>query len=700
VDSSKSQKIFPKIDGPVKQASGEGKKLPPWLFQHRTLTDALENAKPVKKETLTNTLNHIHFIDGYVFALLGHPKYEESVLIRAYPEPCLGSKLTCRWSDDNPAGLKPEEYKFQYVVIIDGRSLILVPVAVQEIDNQHFTIELPSLSHAVGQRQARRYPCRNVTVELIQSGFLAKGELLDFNPMGFRIKVRPEASCSFQWFNSDELATVHLRNEQQILFSGACECIRQRGGLREREIVLTPSGEGINRFKKSKVRNPRQQLKPSPTVIFNHPLLNTRVQFEISDISTSGFSVYEKADEAVLLFGMIIPELVIDFAGVSRLECTAQVIYRLNEKEKGIRCALAILDMDIKTYSRLTNILGSALDPNVHISNEIDSNTLWEFLFESGFIYPKKYRLIKSYREDFKETYRKLYKESPEIARHITYERNGQVYGHISMVRAYERTWMIHHHAARNTGSKRSGLQVLKQLMHYLNDMHRLPSIKMDYTMSYFRPESKFPDRVFGGFARALKNPKSCSLDLFSYLPYTTLSLGTRLPEGWSLQECSSLDLWELSQFYNHHSGGLLLEILRRRGKDSSDECIEKLYNKLGFIRELKTYSLTSYGKLNAVLIVDKSNLGLNLSELLNSIKIVVTNPEDLPWDVLSIAIGQLSPIYNKAKVPVMIYPLDYADARQIPYEKQYQLWILNVRYGDEYMEFMQRKFRIKFDRY
>ncbi len=515
--------------------------------------------------------------------------------------------------------------------------------------------------------------------------------------MGFRIRVKPERPCSFQWFNSNELATVHLRNEQQILFSGSCECIRQRGGLREREIVLTPSGEGISRFKKSKVRNPRQQLQPSPIVIFNHPLLKTRVQFEVSDISTSGFSVYEKADEAMLLFGMIIPELVIDFAGISRLKCSAQVIYRRNEKEKGIRCALAILDMDIKTYTRLTNILGSALDPNVHISNEIDSNALWEFLFESGFIYPKKYRLIKSYREDFKKTCRKLYQESPEIARHITYERNGQIYGHISMVRAYERTWMIHHHAARNTGSKQSGFQVLKQLMHYLNDMHRLPSIEMDYTMSYFRPESKFPDRIFGGFARALNNPRGCSLDLFSYLPYTTLALGTRLPEGWSLKECSSLDLYKLSQFYNHHSGGLLLEILRRRSKDSSGECIEKLYNKLGFIREWKTYSLISHGELNAVLIVDKSNLGLNLSELLNSIKIVVTNPEDLPWDVLSIAIGQIASIYNKAKVPVLIYPLDYVDARQIPYEKQYQLWILNVRYGDEYMEFMQRKFRVKF---
>ncbi|MCJ7582517.1 MAG: hypothetical protein MUP98_18530, partial [Candidatus Aminicenantes bacterium] len=112
MDTYSSQKVTPTMDRPVKQASGEEKKLPPWLFQHRDLTDALEKAKPVNQETLANTLNHIHFMDGYVFALLGHPKYEESVLIRAYPEPCLGSKLTCRWSDDNSAGLKPEEYKF------------------------------------------------------------------------------------------------------------------------------------------------------------------------------------------------------------------------------------------------------------------------------------------------------------------------------------------------------------------------------------------------------------------------------------------------------------------------------------------------------------------------------------------------------------------------------------------------------------
>lgn len=698
MDSSKLQKIFPKIDGPVKQASGEDNKLPPWLFQHRTLTDALESAKAVKKEALTNTLNHIHFIDGYVFALLGHPKYEESVLIRAYPEPCLGSKLTCHWSNDNFAKFKPEEYKFQYVIIIDGRSLILVPAAVQEIDNKHFTIELPSLSHAVGQRQARRYPCRNVTVELIQSGFLAKGELLDFNPMGFRIRVRPEASCSFQWFNPDELATVHLRNEQQILFSGACKCIRQQDRLREREIVLTPSGEGFNRFKKSKVRNPRQQLQPSPVIIFNHPLLGKRVQIEVSDISTSGLSVHEKADEGVLMPGMIIPNLTINLAGALAVRCDAQVIYRIKEDEKSVRIGLAILDMNIDTYSRLTHILTNSMDPHCYTSKDVDMDALWEFFFESGFLYPTKYRLIQSYRENFKKTYQKLYQQTPEIARYFTYQRNAQIYGHIAVVRAYERAWLIQHHSSRAMENKRPGFLVLKQIMHYLNDIYRLPSAKMQYAMTYFQPKNKIPERIFGGFTKALKNIHGSSLDLFSYLPYTKLSLGTRLPEGWSLKECSTSDLWELNQFYTHYSGGLLLDALGFDQEVSDDQSLEETYSRLGFLRKLKAYSLVYRSKLNAVLIVEKSDMGLNLSELLNGIKVMVTEPDNLPWNVLSIAISQLTSDYPIERVPILFYPLEYVKIKNIPYEKQYCLWIMDVQYANEYMEYMQRKFRIRYE--
>ncbi len=691
--------VSSKKETPLRHVSREERRLLPWLFQHQDLLDALENASPVDQEALINKLNHIHFLDGHIFVHLGHPKYEESILVRAYPEACLGTEFTCRWSDEDLSGIKPKNYQFLHLVIVDGQSMILVPAVLQKVNKNSLTVQLPPKSYSIGQRQARRYACHGISVELMQSGFQARGELLDFSPVGFRIGVRPESSSSFRWFNPDEVVTIHLNQDQQILFSGTCRCIRQQGELRDREIVLSPVDDHIKRFKGKQFRNPRQHLVPSPTLIFDHPLLKKRVQLEVSDISTSGFSIYEKGGEGVLMPGMIIPELTTDFAGASSLKCPAQVIYRLEAEEKGIRCGIAILDMDINTYSRLLHILTNALDPHAYISTEVDMDALLEFFFDAGFIYPKKYRLIQSYREDFKETYRKLYQENPEISRHFTYQKNGRIYGHISMVRAYERAWMIHHHAASVMDGKRLGFMVLTQILHYMNDIYRLPSAKVDYVFSYFQPENRFPNIVFGGFTRTLKNPKGSSLDLFSYLIYPTLSLGSRLPEGWLLQECSSLDLWELDRFYNHHSGGLLLDILQLGHKNSSGESIENLYDRLGFMRRWKAYSLTHYGELNAVLIVDQSNLGLNLSNLLNSIKILITDSEGLPWEILSTAINQLTGVYQTERVPILIYPSDYLEAKNVPYEtKKYLLWIFGAHLIRQFTEFLHRKFRLSYE--
>jgi hypothetical protein len=671
--------------------------LPPWIFRHQDLLFALKSAESVSQKHLINIVNRIHFKEGSILAHLKHPKYEESVLVRTYPQACFSGNLSCQWSEQYPLISDILIYQFLHLIIANGKSIILVPGELRSIDENSLCVQLPKTSYAIGQRQARRYPCKGVTAELTQNGFCATGELLDFSPVGLRMRVRPEWPSSFHWLNSDELASILLRRGNQILFSGTCSFIREQGNFREREFVLVPSEKMIRRFKRKQIRNPRLRLLPSPTVAFDHPFLPKTFQLEVRDISTSGFSVYEKSDEGVLIPGMIVPGLSINFASELKMNCTAQVIHRYEGKTDGIHLGLAILDMDINAYSLLTHILTKALDPHAHLSDAVDMEALWEFFFESGFIYPTKYRLMQSRREDFKQTYRKLYQENPEMAKHFTYQEKGRIFGHISMVRAYQRSWMIHHYAARSMEKRRTGFMVLKQMMHYLNDMCRLPSAKMDYVICYFRPENKFPNLVFGGFARALNDKRGCSSDLFAYLPYTTLSLTTELPEGWALEMCSERDLWTLKRFYMHYSGGLLLDALGIDQKDSGEEPLEVVYGKAGFHRKCKAYSLSHRGELGAVLIVNESDLGLNFSELLNGIKILVTNPEALPWSVLSTALTKLTAGYDMEKVPILFYPFEYVQAQDIPYEKRYQLWTLNVRYGQEYMEFMQRKFKISY---
>ena len=690
----RAEEVVPEGSVPISLVSEGKTSLPPWLFRHAELTDTPDTGQEIGQEALVNTFNHIHFTEGHLLVLLRHPRYHETVLLRAHPEPCLGKRLTCRWAEEEFSGLKPEKLEFLCLIIDDGWAMILVPAALQKMEKDFFSVQIPEKGYAVGRRSARRFRCTGVQAEVNQNGFVARGELLDFSAVGFRVRVSPESSCAFHWYNADETVVIHLRRGTQFIFSGPCRCIRQQGKGSERELVLAPLRESINRYKKKEIRNIRQSLVPSPSVVFHHPFLNRRVQFKVHNISTSGFSLHEHAEERLLMPGMIIPDLTINFAGALKMQCSAQVIYGLAEENGRIRYGLAILDMDILTYSRLTHILTNALDPHAHVSNEVDMEALWEFFFSTGFMYPKKYRLIQSNRTKFKETYEKLYQGNPEIARHFTYQENGKIYGHISMVRAYQKTWMIHHHAAQSMQNKRTGFMVLKQIMHYLNDMYRFPSASTDYVMCFFRPENKFPDRVFGGFSRVLGYQGGCSMDLFSYLPHTRLSVGNQMPEGWRLEECTPFDLWELNRFYGQHSGGLLLDALGLKEKDPNG-FLEKAYGGLGLLRTSKAYSLSHEGLLRAVLIVDRSDLGFNLSELLNGIKILVTDPDGLPWNTLSIAISHLTSAHDLDRVPILFYPFDYVQKTGVPFEKQYQLWVLDVQYGNEYLEYMQKRFRI-----
>ena len=91
----------------------------------------------------------------------------------------------------------------------------------------------------------------------------------------------------------------------------------------------------------------------------------------------------------------------------------------------------------------------------------------------------------------------------------------------------------------------------------------------------------------------------------------------------------------------------------------------------------------------------NQSDLGFNLSELLNGIKVLVAKPEALPWSVLSVAIAQLTSDYQLERVPILFYPTSYVDGREVPFEKHYQLWILSVQWGNEYLEYVQKRFHL-----
>jgi hypothetical protein len=288
-----------------------------WTFQHEILLTSTINELSWDQNKLINKLNHLNFIDGYVFILLGHKETSEHILLKAYPQPCIKDVLICRL-DLHYDLLDLTKYNFDYLMIDDGLVIILASIQLFILEGNTLKLNLADKSRVIKTRKTKRYYCRDITCDIIQDDFNAHGELIDFTPSAFGIKLtRRDNSKSFA---EKKTALITLYHNSSKLFSGSCHCIRNGSDLPDGRIIFAPMQSQMAVFPKRKIRNPRQQITPSFTINFNHPLFHGNVEKDIYEISTSGFSTRDNLQEETLLPGMIIPSRKISSSILSRTE--------------------------------------------------------------------------------------------------------------------------------------------------------------------------------------------------------------------------------------------------------------------------------------------------------------------------------------------------------------------------------------------
>ena len=658
----------------------------PWIFNNHELLTTNDKNPIWEQKKLINKLNHINFNDGHIFLLFQHKNANQQILIKASPQPCINNELTCRF--DSSTVIDRTNYELIYLLIDDGIAIASAPVQLVSAKDNTLIVILPEKSQITTKRKSRRHHCHNVTCEINQDDFNAQGALMDFTPSGLGIKL--SANDNRKRLDSNKPSRISLTQNGTELFSGLCRLIRSDSDSPEGRVVYAPLDTKKLLFVKREIRNPRQHITPSFKVSFRHPLFPANIERDILEISTSGFSLRDSIEEETLLPGMIIPSMTIIYAGTVKMDCSAQVVYREEDKENMmVKCGLAITDMDIQSYGHLNHILGVYLEGHARVSTEVDMDALWEFFFDTGFIYGEKYQHLYPYREVFKETYKKLYQESPNIASHFVYEDNGKIYGHIAMVHAYRQSWLIHHFAARRMNNRLPGVTVLKQITQYISSYNRLPSAEMEYVMTYYQPNNRIIDRIFGAFTRHLKDLRGSSLDLFSYISFQKERSIQTLPDGWVVRESTVMDFLKLKNYYESTSDGLLLSAL---GLDVPANSIKKSFADAGFKRDYQTYCLCYEDRQMAFFVVNQSDIKLNLSDLINGIKIIVVEPNILSWPILKTVVNYLSEYYSEQSIPLLFFPSHYLPLQNIPEEKQYALWILNLRHSSEdFLAYMNR---------
>jgi hypothetical protein len=657
-----------------------------------------DNEKEIQKSKLINRLNYLNFQDGSLLVNFKHTKYARTVSLEAKPLPCQDDLLECLWVDPSDILLKIKSAIFENIFVIDGYKLVVVAPALLELSERGISFRLPETCREVCYRKVRRHLCEGVGTQLMQNSALFAGMLLDFNAVSFRVEVLAKPPQTFQWLDPDLPVNVVFSNETGAHYSGECRIIKQSSGQKLRTFVLEPLSLQKPRFKPKTYRSTRQELVPSPNIRFKHPFTGKLVDLKVIDVSGGGFSVEEDASNSVLLPGMIIDSVDISFASSFSSSCQVQVVYRqaAQEHQNAVRCGITILDMDIQDHVRLLALIYQVNERDSYICNKVDMDQLWQFFFETGFIYPEKYSHIKANKEKYRELYEKLYTQNPRIARHFIYQERGAIAGHMSTLRFYENSWLIHHHAASKVETQRAGLVVLNQMSRFMNDSHRLYSMHMDYVFCYYRPENKFPNRVFGGGARHLKNPKASSLDEMAYLhvnrEFNSLQ---RMSDAWGLTATSKTDLQELESFYEDISGGLMIDAFDLEPSMLEGGELSGEYQAMGFKRERQLFSLKLKGSLVAVFMLNFSDVGLNMSDLNNCLNVFVLDPEELTRDTLSLAISILFIRFDQESMPVLIFPLSYAQSQQISYERTYTLWVMNMLQTDVCWAYQDRLMKI-----
>ena len=669
---------------------------PPLIDRITQREDFCDGIKVYKKR-LINKLNAINFKGGTLLVNLHHVKYNHTIIRIAEPLPCLGDELLCKWAETAGNEHDTASYRLLDIIVPDGPKLILVKSESASINDEGVRMLLPENSRSIGLRKVQRHPCKDVKAQLIQNSACFTGELLEFSPKALKVEIESSPLQTFQWISPEQPLNVILYAESQTFYTGSCRIIKEIGDRTTKSFILEPTEKQIRRFKPREFRSTRQQLVPLPNMIFRHPITQKVENLKVFDMSGSGFAVEESMDHAVLLPGMIIPEAKLDFFGSLTMSCKAQVVYRKSfadgkEKDHLLKCGLAILDMDIQEHRKLLSLLHQAADRHSYLSGSVDMDDLWDFFFESGFIYPQKYNFFKENRDHIKETYQKLYTFHPTIARYFTYQDKGRIMGHMAILRFYNKSWLIQHHASSVSASPRAGMAVLNQVGRFINDSHRLSSANMNYVFCYYRPDNKFPERIFGGVSRGINDLKGCSVDTFAYFHYRhTENHGLEIGDGWTLTKTEPKDLKELAHYYEFISGGLMLAGLELGENLEGLGGLNEEYTKLGFKRERALYSLKKASSLKAVIMVNISDIGLNLSDLTRCIQLFVIDSDQLPRDIFYRALSELSVNFGMEEIPILLYPVSYAESQSISYEKLYRLWVLNTEYGDEYFRNLKK---------
>jgi hypothetical protein len=398
--------------------------------------------------------------------------------------------------------------------------------------------------------------------------------------------------------------------------------------------------------------SPRCQPSPKRAMVVElvSPLLSGPTVKTIRDISGAGFSFEINAETELFPPGMCFTGIKLRF-GENEIHCRGQVrnLARIAERPGVLHCGVEFAALDESNRVRLADLIMRGRFADLRDGREVPFDKLWEFFLRTNFMYPDKEKKLTPLLPEIRRTFDLANARPNPVFKSVVFARDGEVVGYVSGLRAYRNTWMSQHLAASAGG--RGGRLLNFGLAEYFGQ-----NVDLEYFKIFYRPENRWPARVFGGFARNVSNRQVSDLRVFGYFTLPTEPEVIPAAPGIEVVEAATSDFACVERhFVASERGGLIL-----RADDLTRSALglvelNEEYRKLGLERHRRVLLAIDRGTLAGFALAEISSPGLNLSELLSAFSIHLLGETERTQEVKHALLRSLLKLYRASGRPFAV---------------------------------------------
>ena len=442
------------------------------------------------------------------------------------------------------------------------------------------------------------------------------------------------------------------------------------------------------------------------TAELSSPLLaGGSVRRAVLELSSTGFSF--AVDGGVDLFppGMRLSRIELTL-GDLQLQCAGVVknLAPLSGDGRSFRCGVVFDGLSEDARTQLADAVMRNRYPGLEDGSALSFEGLWKFFMDTRFLYPEKAAALEPSLPEVRRTFEKLNARRSKVFKSLLFSEGGQTLAHGSCVRVYRRTWLLQHLAGTTRRHGRQAPQVLNTgLAEYFGQ-----TTDFEYCKFYFRPNNKWPSRVFGGFARKVTDRRLSDLRTFDYAAVPTSCILPATPHLRVLP-ASAQDLGLIERHFVKEERGLLLrsDDLTRASLELDE--LDGFYLPLGLSRRRAVLMALRGDEPVGFALCELSPPGLNLSELLSAFRIYLFAEGRSDGAAIRAALSRAAlELYRKAGRSFCVALSEAAPAAALPEQsagpaillpalsrKQYVCWTVHRTLYQRFCEHVDRVYEL-----